>query len=237
MIFGNRLSSFGYLKHFPVDFLKIDGSFVREILHDPIDREMVRSINEIGHLTGQADHREFAENAEIIQMLTSIGVDYAQGYGISAAQRCQAVTPDGLSAAAGRRIRAGSSAALLQVWLAHRIVAAGEQRTAKADSNARAPRPRGRKRAARSSAPADSPWSAAAVTHAREDAGEMARVLPRPQRPVGGRSAPHGRRRLPTPQGRRIQLEDITDEDRVALRFPALQRAGRIAERHERCSA
>ena len=81
--FGTGLSSFGYLKHFPVDFLKIDGSFVREILHDPIDREMVRSINEIGHLTGKQTIAEFAENAEIIQMLTSIGVDYAQGYGIS----------------------------------------------------------------------------------------------------------------------------------------------------------
>ena len=55
--FGTGLSSFGYLKHFPVDFLKIDGSFVREILHDPIDREMVRSINEIGHLDRQEDHR------------------------------------------------------------------------------------------------------------------------------------------------------------------------------------
>jgi EAL domain-containing protein (putative c-di-GMP-specific phosphodiesterase class I) len=65
--FGTGLSSFGYLKHFPVDFLKIDGSFVKEILHDPIDREMVRSINEIGHLTGKQTIAEFAENAEIIQ--------------------------------------------------------------------------------------------------------------------------------------------------------------------------
>jgi EAL domain-containing protein (putative c-di-GMP-specific phosphodiesterase class I) len=81
------LSSFGYLKHFPVDFLKIDGSFVREILRDPIDREMVRSINEIGHLTGKQTIAEFAENAEIIQMLTSLGVDYAQGYGVAQPQR------------------------------------------------------------------------------------------------------------------------------------------------------
>ena len=85
--FGTGLSSFGYLKHFPVDYLKIDGSFVREILHDPIDREMVRSINEIGHLTGKQTIAEFAENAEIIQMLTGMGVDYAQGYGIAQPQR------------------------------------------------------------------------------------------------------------------------------------------------------
>jgi diguanylate cyclase (GGDEF)-like protein/PAS domain S-box-containing protein len=85
--FGTGLSSFGYLKHFPVDYLKIDGSFVREILHDPIDREMVRSINEIGHLTGKQTIAEFAENAEIIEMLRNIGVDFAQGYGIAQPQR------------------------------------------------------------------------------------------------------------------------------------------------------
>jgi diguanylate cyclase (GGDEF)-like protein/PAS domain S-box-containing protein len=85
--FGTGLSSFGYLKHFPVDFLKIDGSFVKEILHDPIDREMVRSINEIGHLTGKQTIAEFAENQEIINMLQSLGVDYAQGYGVSQPQR------------------------------------------------------------------------------------------------------------------------------------------------------
>jgi diguanylate cyclase (GGDEF)-like protein len=85
--FGTGLSSFGYLKHFPVDFLKIDGSFVRGILTDPIDREMVRSINEIGHLTGKLVIAEFAENKEIIQALTGLGVDYAQGYGIAQPSR------------------------------------------------------------------------------------------------------------------------------------------------------
>ena len=70
-----------------VDFLKIDGSFVKEILHDPIDREMVRSINEIGHLTSKQTIAEFAENNEIINMLRSLGVDYAQGYGVSQPQR------------------------------------------------------------------------------------------------------------------------------------------------------
>ena len=56
------------------------------ILHDPIDREMVRSINEIGHLTGKQTIAEFAENVEIIK-LRSVGVDYAQGYGVSQPQR------------------------------------------------------------------------------------------------------------------------------------------------------
>lgn len=85
--FGTGLSSFGYLKHFPVDFLKIDGSFVKEMLHDPIDREMVRSINEIGHLTGKKTIAEFAENQEIITMLRGMGIDYAQGYGVSEPKR------------------------------------------------------------------------------------------------------------------------------------------------------
>ncbi len=87
--FGTGLSSFGYLKHFPVDFLKIDGSFVKEILHDPIDREMVRSINEIGHLTNKKTIAEFAENEDIITMLRNLGVDYAQGYGVARPQKIQ----------------------------------------------------------------------------------------------------------------------------------------------------
>ncbi len=87
--FGTGLSSFGYLKHFPVDFLKIDGSFVKGLLHDPIDREMVRSINEIGHLTGKKTIAEWAENAEIVEVLRGLGVDYAQGYGVSQPQRVQ----------------------------------------------------------------------------------------------------------------------------------------------------
>jgi EAL domain-containing protein (putative c-di-GMP-specific phosphodiesterase class I) len=85
--FGTGLSSFAYLKHFPVDFLKIDGSFVKEMLHDPIDREMVRAINEIGHLTGKRTIAEFAENQEIISMLRDMKVDYAQGYAISEPRR------------------------------------------------------------------------------------------------------------------------------------------------------
>ncbi len=86
---GNGVTMSRRLKHVAVDFLKIDGSFVKGVLHDPIDREMVRSINEIGHLTGKQTIAEWAENAEIIEVLRGLGVDYAQGYGVSQPQRVQ----------------------------------------------------------------------------------------------------------------------------------------------------
>ncbi|OUR71073.1 hypothetical protein A9Q78_10660 [Methylophaga sp. 41_12_T18] len=81
--FGSGLSSFGYLKNLPVDFLKIDGMFVKNIVHDPIDRAMVKSINEIGQVMGMHTIAEFVENADIKSILSAIGVDHAQGYGIS----------------------------------------------------------------------------------------------------------------------------------------------------------
>jgi diguanylate cyclase (GGDEF)-like protein len=80
--FGSGLSSFAYLKNLPVDYLKIDGSFVKDIVDDPIDAAMVRSINEIGHVMGKQTIAEFVENEQILEMLQQIGVDYAQGYGI-----------------------------------------------------------------------------------------------------------------------------------------------------------
>jgi len=84
--FGSGLSSFGYLKNLPVDYLKIDGMFVKDIVDDPIDRAMVKSINEIGHVMGMKTIAEFVENDEIKGMLREIGVDYAQGYGIGKPQ-------------------------------------------------------------------------------------------------------------------------------------------------------
>ena len=78
--FGSGLSSFAYLKSLPVDFLKIDGVFVKDIVEDPIDRELVRSINEIGHVMGKRTIAEFVETEEILTALGEIGVDYAQGF-------------------------------------------------------------------------------------------------------------------------------------------------------------
>ena len=80
--FGSGLSSFAYLKKLPVDLLKIDGLFVKDILSDPIDLAMVRSINDIGHVMGKQTIAEFVENEAILKELRQIGVDYAQGYGI-----------------------------------------------------------------------------------------------------------------------------------------------------------
>ncbi|ESS70988.1 diguanylate cyclase/phosphodiesterase with PAS/PAC sensor(S) [Methyloglobulus morosus KoM1] len=80
--FGSGLSSFAYLKHLPVDYLKIDGLFVKDILVDEVDLAMVKSINEVGHVMNKKTIAEFVENEAIFNLLKKLGIDYAQGYGI-----------------------------------------------------------------------------------------------------------------------------------------------------------
>jgi len=80
--FGCGLASFEYLKTLPVDYLKIDGMFIKDIVHDPIDRAMVRSIYDVGKVMNKVIIAEFVENDEILEELKTIGVDYAQGYGV-----------------------------------------------------------------------------------------------------------------------------------------------------------
>ena len=80
--FGSGLSSFAYLKNLPVDFLKIDGLFVRDIVDDKVDLAMVKAINEVGHIMDKKTIAEFVENEQIFNILNELGVDYAQGYGI-----------------------------------------------------------------------------------------------------------------------------------------------------------
>ena len=81
--FGNGFSSFSYLKNLPVDYLKIDGSYVQDIDRDPIDRAMVKAVNNIGHVMGMETIAEFVSNAAIRDILKEMGVDYLQGYEIA----------------------------------------------------------------------------------------------------------------------------------------------------------
>ncbi len=82
--FGSGLSSFQYLKDLPVDFVKIDGAFVKNMDKDQIDMATVKSINDIAKTSGKQTVAEFVENKDIVSKLEEIGVDYAQGYHFNA---------------------------------------------------------------------------------------------------------------------------------------------------------
>mgnify|MGYP000402749775 CR=1 FL=1 len=77
------MSSFSYLKHLSVDFLKIDGDFVRDVEHDHADLAMVRSINQVAHYLGIKTVAEYVESEGIRNILADVGIDYGQGYALA----------------------------------------------------------------------------------------------------------------------------------------------------------
>lgn len=100
--FGVGVSSFTYLKQLPVDYIKIDGSFVRNMLHDPVDAAMVEAIHRIGRVMGKQTIAESVETAATLEALRSVGVDFAQG---------NAIAPPALFAPPGGRPRDRQDAA------------------------------------------------------------------------------------------------------------------------------
>ncbi|MCP3958978.1 MAG: EAL domain-containing protein [bacterium] len=84
--FGSGMRSFGHLKALPVDFIKIDGRFIRDILDDPVDLAVVKLINELVHVLGKKTIAESVETTGVLDKLTELGIDYAQGFGIGRPQ-------------------------------------------------------------------------------------------------------------------------------------------------------
>ncbi len=95
--FGSGLSSFIYLKNLPVDYLKIDGALVKDMHTNTIDRAMVESINQIGHLMGIKTVAEFVTNEDVLAECRALGVDYVQGYHISRPQLVEDLLPEAAS--------------------------------------------------------------------------------------------------------------------------------------------
>jgi EAL domain-containing protein (putative c-di-GMP-specific phosphodiesterase class I) len=89
--FGSGLSSFGYLKNLPVDFLKIDGSLVRNVINSAVDAAMVQAIHEIGHVMGLKTIAEYVESDALRQRLIDMGVDYIQGFAVEMPQPFAAI--------------------------------------------------------------------------------------------------------------------------------------------------
>jgi diguanylate cyclase (GGDEF)-like protein/PAS domain S-box-containing protein len=91
--FGSGLSSFTYLKNLPVDFLKIDGQFIRNVAGDSVDESMVKAINQVGNAMGIATIAERVETKEVLDKLSELGVEYAQGYYIAKPCSVQSFEP------------------------------------------------------------------------------------------------------------------------------------------------
>ncbi|MEJ2425230.1 MAG: EAL domain-containing protein, partial [Candidatus Thiodiazotropha sp.] len=93
--FGSGLSSFGYLKNLPIDYLKIDGMFIKDIQSNPMDRGMVEAIKTVADTMHLPTIAEFVESNEVLEILSQIGIDYAQGFGIGAPQAIETFFPAG----------------------------------------------------------------------------------------------------------------------------------------------
>ena len=92
--FGSGLSSFSYLQNIPVDYLKIDGSFVKDIVDDPVSRAIVDSINRVGIAMNLQTIAEYVENDAVLEVIREIGVHYGQGYGLGRPAPIEAVLGD-----------------------------------------------------------------------------------------------------------------------------------------------
>ena len=101
--FGSGLSSFTYLKNLPVDYLKIDGQFIRHVAEDSVDESMVKAINEVGEAMGIETIAERVESKQVIEKLSELGVKYAQGYYIARPTSVQTFEPWADDANSSRR--------------------------------------------------------------------------------------------------------------------------------------
>jgi diguanylate cyclase (GGDEF)-like protein/PAS domain S-box-containing protein len=101
--FGSGLSSFTYLKNLPVDYLKIDGQFIRNVVDDSVDESMVKAISEVGHAMGIETIAERVETKQVLEKLSALGIEFAQGYYIARPTSVQSFEPWGNTRFSERR--------------------------------------------------------------------------------------------------------------------------------------
>jgi EAL domain-containing protein (putative c-di-GMP-specific phosphodiesterase class I) len=99
--FGSGYCSFSHLKRLSVDYIKIDGMFIKDILNDPMDMAIVRSITNIAHTLGKQTIAEFVESPDVIRLLKECGVDYIQGFYVAKPAQQLVYHPSTLESAAG----------------------------------------------------------------------------------------------------------------------------------------